>query len=117
MRVFLAIEFTEEIKEYLYKTQQVIVKDSASGNLTGKENFHLTLRFIGEIKDNELSKLKEAVDNIYFSQKEFKIYFNKIGQFPRGKKRIIWIGLRPNHLLDLLHSKLESELEKQGYSR
>lgn len=117
MRVFLAIEFTEEIKEYLYKTQQRVKKYSSKGNFANKDNFHLTLRFIGEIKENELNKLKEAIDNTALNQEDFQLRFNELGQFPRGNKRIIWVGLKPEERLDLLYSHLESQLEKHGYPK
>lgn len=117
MRIFLAIEFTNDIKEYLYKIQQIVVKDSTSGKFTHKENFHLTLKFIGEIKDNELSKLVKALDNTVLSQREFKMNFNNIGQFSKGNKKIVWIGIEQNQFLDLLYSNLEVELEKQGYPK
>lgn len=117
MRIFLAIEFTEEIKEYLYEIQQIVKKHSTKGSFTAKENFHLTLRFIGEVKENELNKLKEAIDYISLNQENFKIVFNEIGEFPRRNKKIIWIGLQPNKSLDLLHSNLEDRLEIYGYQK
>ncbi|WP_313757292.1 RNA 2',3'-cyclic phosphodiesterase [Tissierella sp.] len=117
MRVFLAIEFTGEIKEYLYKIQQIVKKHSTTGNFTNKENFHLTLRFIGEVKDDELNKLKEVLDHILLNQESFQLVFNQLGEFTRKNKKIIWIGLQSNKELDLLYSNLEERLEIYGYQK
>ncbi len=117
MRVFLGVEFTDEIKEHLYICQQVVKEYSTKGNFTRKENFHLTLRFIGEVKESELNKLKEVIDNTALNQETFQLRFNELGQFPRGNKRIIWVGLKPEERLDILYFHLEHELEQQGYSK
>lgn len=117
MRIFLAIEFTEEIKEYLYEIQQIVKKHSTKGNFINKGNFHLTLRFIGEVKEDELNKLKEAIDYISLNQESFKIVFNEIGEFPRKNKKIIWVGLQKSKSLDLLYSNLEDRLDIYGYEK
>lgn len=117
MRVFLAIEFSNEIKRYLYDIQNIIKEYSTSGNFTSEGNFHLTLKFIGEIKDNELNKLKKAVDSIGDRQESFQIRFKELGQFPRGNKKIVWVGLESNETLSELYSKLEEELAKEGYPK
>ncbi|CAK7052818.1 RNA 2',3'-cyclic phosphodiesterase [Tissierella sp. P1] len=117
MRVFLAIEFTEEVKEYLYKIQQIVKNHSSAGNFTSKENFHLTLRFIGEVKEHELNKLKEIINYISLNREIFQIVFKELGEFPRKNKKIIWIGLQQNKELDLLYSNLEDRLEFYEYPK
>jgi len=115
MRVFLAIEFPEDIKNYLAQIQQVVREQSVVGNFTSKENFHLTLRFIGEIKSGQLDKLKAAVDQAALHMNNFQLKFNKLGQFPRGRKQIVWVGIQPNAGLNQLYNNLVAALERQGY--
>lgn len=115
MRVFIALEFPKDIKEYLVQIQQVIREQSITGNFTRNENFHLTLRFIGEIQISELEKLKKAIDQVALHQNDFQLTFKELGHFPRGKKQIIWVGLQPNEMLNQLYSNLEMALEVQGY--
>ena len=43
--------------------------------------------------------------------------FSRLGEFPRGEKRIIWLGIEANQMMDKLYFKLENELEKQGYEK
>lgn len=117
MRVFIAIEFPEYMKEYLNQIQQNISKYSKSGNFTKKENFHLTIRFIGEIEPNEVEKLKIAIDKTLLHQNSFKLYFNNLGRFLKGSKSIVWVGIKPNNMLNQLYFNLEKELEAQGYPK
>ncbi len=48
MRTFIAIELEEEVKDALEGAQQQAAELCRKGNYTPKENFHLTLHFLGE---------------------------------------------------------------------
>lgn len=117
MRVFLAIEFPEDIKEYLNEIKMVLREHSTKGNFTDKANYHLTLRFIGEIRNPELDKLKEVIDEVALKHNSFQLTMNKVGCFARGSKLIIWVGINQNDALDRLYSQLEQSLERKGYIR
>ncbi|AFS78218.1 2'-5' RNA ligase [Gottschalkia acidurici 9a] len=116
-RVFVAIEFPEDIKNYLSKIQKSIIEESEKGNFTTKENLHLTLKFIGEVNESDLEKIKICIDKVALEQNNFQLYFNELGQFPRGNKSIVWVGLESNEILNELYSKLEITLEEIGITR
>lgn len=117
MRVFIGIKFSEEIKSYLYEIQQSIINSSEKGNFTRKENFHLTLKFIGEVDVNQLEILKRIIDKISLDQSNFQLYFEKIGCFPRGNRIIVWMGLKESEILKKLYNNLELGLEKEGFPK
>ncbi len=115
MRIFFAIEFPEDVKEYLNQIQLVLKEQSIKGNFTHMDNYHLTLRFIGEINDHELDKLKEVIDEVALKQNCFELTMNKLGYFARGSKLIIWVGINQNESLGRLYSQLEHSLKGKGY--
>ncbi len=47
MKLFIAINFTPEIKTNLLKIIQQIKQNSVGGNFTLKDNLHVTIAFIG----------------------------------------------------------------------
>ena len=51
MRTFIAIELEEETKAQLAEVQAEAEKLCRRGNYTPKENFHLTLHFLGEVQE------------------------------------------------------------------
>ena len=53
MRLFIAIELTDRIKDELCMIQKRIKLQGMKGNFTVRENMHLTLAFIGEYSDPE----------------------------------------------------------------
>lgn len=115
MRVFIAIEFSDTIKKYLFDKQQLARKYCTKGNFTSSANFHLTLRFIGEVQNNELSSIKKAIDDTAELNNPFEISFDSIGCFSRGFKKILWIGIQKSNELQNLYTCLEDALSKYGY--
>lgn len=96
MRLFIAIEVPEEISDYFKELQKNIAERASL-----PKQFHLTLKFLGEITEKEVEVIKQNLVNIKF--KKFKLTLNKIGFFPDEKKpRIVWIGFKDNRdLIDL----------------
>ena len=90
MRLFVAVNFTEEFKNTIieYRNKLREFKDDPHINWTTDENLHLTLAFIGEYKDAD--KVKAALDTVEF--KPFTIKTNGCGNF--GSLR--WVGITEN---------------------
>lgn len=117
MRVFFAIEFEDEIKNFLYQIQNGVRQHCVSGNFTHKENFHLTLRFIGEQSTKEVERLMISLKDTAFLIPKFELGFDTLGKFERGSKKILWLGLKNSNYLNNLYEKLECTLEGCGYAR
>ena len=64
MRLFIAINFDDKIKDELCLLTDELKNYSVSGNFTRRENLHLTLVFIGETPSNKITSIKSAIDNI-----------------------------------------------------
>ena len=121
MRLFFAIEFNEELKDYLFSIQKEIRQYCIGGNFTSKDNFHLTLRFIGEQSHHQaeqlISAMKATAASLESSIEKFELRLNKIGKFDRGNKKILWIGLQRSQELQALYNKLEINLLNIGYNK
>ncbi|MCI5679802.1 MAG: RNA 2',3'-cyclic phosphodiesterase [Bacteroidales bacterium] len=117
MRTFIAIELEEEVKEHLANIQTETQKLCRRGNYTPKENFHLTLHFLGEVEEEDLDYLQEAIFETARRNRPFTLTLDKVGFFPRGNKGILWVGLEKSNPLQRLFSTLEKSLEQQGFAR
>ena len=118
MRVFIAIEFSKEIKDYMYRVQQGLKANMEKGNFSNVENFHITLRFIGELSQDKILPLKQAIEKAACNSVSFKLQTGTIGFFPKGNKKILWMGItKEKALLDKLFLSLEGELEKIGIKK
>jgi 2'-5' RNA ligase len=106
MRLFIAIEF-EELSDYLKQLQQQIPEAKA----TFPKQFHLTLKFLGEVDENKLEEIKKKLKQIPFSP--FKLKLKDTGVFPSEKFiRVVWIGLEDGEQIKQLQQQIENSLEE-----
>lgn len=91
-RCFIGINFPDNIKEEIVRIQNLIKKDDIfNGKFTEKENLHLALKFLGEIDEIKIGKVKDRLKEIKFSS--FECVLGKIGVFSRREVRIMWIKI------------------------
>ena len=118
MRVFYAIEFSDSVKEYIKSVQNVIRENSIKGNFSHEENFHLTLKFIGEVDEKKLSKLKYSLDKVSGQVKPFSIRFDQMGFFNKENKKVVWIGVENEDKgLLQLYNTLETVLHAEDFAK
>ena len=118
MRVFIAIELENNLKDYIFQNQQIVKTNSIKGNFSRKENFHLTLRFIGEANSKEIEDLKDTIDKTTGGFSRFELELGKLGYFQRKSKKIIWLGIdKGQQILRELFDVIEDNLEKLGFKR
>jgi 2'-5' RNA ligase len=118
MRLFIAINFSDEVKNQLLKIQEQLKSQSSRGNFTRSENLHLTLAFLGETPETQLEKLYDILEGI--QSPAFAIPFNRTGCFTHSKKELWWIGATKDSsglpLLRAVHEQLLSRLLEKGFS-
>lgn len=117
MRVFIAIEFEDQVKEFLAQIQQRVQTHCTKGNFSRRENFHLTLRFIGEVEEDRLLAIKSAISSVAVGTRGFGLELGGMGQFPKGNRSIVWVGVKVGSELHKLYQELEKALEQQGFTR
>lgn len=93
MRVFIGIEFTNEVKEYLYKVQNFLKPSIIKGELTNFNNFHLTTIYIGHVTEEEIDIIKDCMFLACDSLKPFDMKLNGLHSFNKGRNSIFWIGI------------------------
>ncbi|MFA5744236.1 MAG: RNA 2',3'-cyclic phosphodiesterase, partial [Candidatus Nanoarchaeia archaeon] len=111
MRIFFAINLPDSLKKELYA---FVNKLEISGSVIPLDNYHITLKFIGDINDAELKKLILKMEHIKF--KSFKCSIKGIGIFGKAPKPSLIFakinkGLNETLQLNCLINKKSSEHE------
>ncbi len=83
-----------------------------------EQNFHLTLRFLGDTPLDKISEISQVLDEVAEKTKPFKLTTSGTGFFgKRGKPSVFWIGFHKNEMLHKLALELAASIEKLGFER
>lgn len=109
-RLFVAVELPQNMRDALADfCANFSRKKLFSGRCTRPENFHLTLKFLGEISNDVAAKVDSALKNISFQP--FDVRFGSFDVLPtREKIRILFVHLICPEL-PLLATQIEEDLE------
>ena len=102
MRLFVAIELSEELRSSLIGMLHEMKKAGVKGSYAPAQNLHLTLAFLGEQEDPEV--IKEVLKSV--SYKPFKLSLDEKGTFGDT----LWIGIKGNQGLNKLARDVRSVL-------
>ena len=111
MRAFIAIEISEEVNKLLEDLQKKF-QDLGKINFTKKPH-HLTLKFLGEVTEEQVEKIKTLLKDVKL--KSFELELTGLGVFPNENYiKVIWVGVkgRVNELQQRIDSKLAEMFEK-----
>ena len=108
IRLFVALEIPEAVKSRLFLLQGGVPGARWSTN----EQFHLTLRFIGEVDE----ALARDIDDVLSGLKapSFELELAGVGEFGGKMPRALWAGVRASPELMHLQRKIESALQRLG---
>ena len=106
MRLFIAIQFNDEIIEALNELQEDLRDQGMEGHYSPPENLHLTLAFIGEYGDSE--EVMDALEKSDFRPLSIKL--EGVGSFGD----IFWAGISENRALLSYVKRLRKVLHLTG---
>ncbi len=123
IRAFIAIELEETIRDEISRIQGILKASEADVKWVRPENLHLTLRFLGNIRQEKIEKIKNALSEHLSSFKPCSLKLDSLGVFPNIQyPRIIWISVLSNNILEELARSAETALvslkfakEKRGF--
>ncbi|MCL2526679.1 MAG: RNA 2',3'-cyclic phosphodiesterase [Coriobacteriia bacterium] len=113
MRLFVAINFSDEVRGDLAAVSDELRRRSQKGRFTLSENLHMTLAFLGECGPDQYEKAKSAINALTFYP--FEIRIEGIDRFKRREGDIWWIGAKKNSELTHLQKELVAELRVLGF--
>ncbi|MBC7221646.1 RNA 2',3'-cyclic phosphodiesterase [Candidatus Bipolaricaulota bacterium] len=95
MRLFFCIELAEDVQEALAQVAKRFRVSLGDGSWVPPENYHLTVRFLGEVPEEKLSQLLEVGKKVAQEAKPFVLALEVLGGFPQPKAaRVFWAGSR-----------------------
>lgn len=93
-RVFIAVELNDSVRQRLEEIQSELKKIDTDIKWVNPRIIHLTLKFLGDVPQNDLDKVCAAIEDSLRSFSRFEFQINNLGCFPtKGSPKIIWAGV------------------------
>lgn len=118
MRLFLAVELSEAVRQSLAALQTELRKRCPGWRWVRAESLHLTLRFLGEVDEERDAACRRLWREAVGRFGPFELGLSELGRFPpAGRPRVLWIGARaePERTLGELAAALEDAARSAGF--
>ncbi|MGQ9630910.1 MAG: RNA 2',3'-cyclic phosphodiesterase [bacterium] len=95
IRTFIAVELSDEIKGNLSKVQSQLLRADADVRWVDPAAMHLTLKFIGNIPEDSVDAVMDALGESAKGISPFVISCGGLGFFPNERRpRVVWVGVK-----------------------
>jgi 2'-5' RNA ligase len=116
MRAFIGIPISKELRDKISSFYPVFGRTGGIKFVEPK-NLHITLNFLGDINEDMIKSVGNAVDNAVDGLKRFDILCRKISAFPSLKKAsVIWADCAEGGgRVEEIYNRLSDNLEPLGF--
>jgi RNA 2',3'-cyclic 3'-phosphodiesterase len=113
MRIFVALDLDQAIRERIHKFVEEIRTTAPDVRWISGESLHVTLKFIGEQPDGAIAQIETSLRSVQAEQ--FQLSFTGTGFFPTPRAaRVFWIGIEAGDALTRLANAINDALVKIG---
>lgn len=120
-RIFVAVDISDEARRNVSDYIETLRREFKNIRVgwDKAEKLHLTLKFLGDTNERQLTDLKESVEKIASEVSSFKLQISQTGLFSNVRNpRILWLGVQGDlETLSRINANLENECEKIGFAK
>jgi 2'-5' RNA ligase len=116
MRVFVGLDLDPEIRERMTRYLEGVREFAPEARWVKAESFHVTLKFIGEQKPEQVEEIKRELATV--RAQPFEISFRGQGFFPNARSpRVFWLGIAAGEQLPQLATAVDQAVARTGVPR
>jgi len=116
MRIFIGIDLDDAIRAKIARFMEGVSGFAPEARWVQPESLHITLKFIGEQKDEQVGAIAERLRKVEGSPMEIRLAGT--GFFPTPKApRVFWIGIHAGEQLARLAGHIDAAVGELGVAR
>ena len=116
MRVFVGLDIDPGIRERMTRYLEGVRGFAPEARWVKPESFHVTLKFIGEQKDELVEEIKRQLATVHATPLD--ISFRGNGFFPNARSpRVFWLGIEAGEQLAQLAKAVDEAVAHTGVPR
>ncbi len=116
-RIFVALEMNNALQSHLAGIIRQVVEALPGIRWVDASSIHLTLAFLGELTDEQVTEVIQATEMAAQQALPFSYRLSRLGTFgsPRSP-RVIWMGIEEaSGFLAAIHRILNQQLQRRGF--
>jgi len=119
IRTFVAVLITEDLKRRIAEVQEQVKKLAPDVKWVAPANFHVTLKFLGGVREDILDNVFAAVEEAARTISPFELSISGLGAFPTPRRaRVVWVGSQKGHeQMRELAQALDRNLAELGFEK
>ncbi len=118
IRSFVAVGLPVEVRARLEQYGKELKSLGLYGSYPKADSFHLTLKFLGDIPEQKVDAIGEALGRAVAGITPFQLEVRGLGAFPNPSgARVVWIGFEQSERLSLLQERVEQVLADLEFPR
>jgi 2'-5' RNA ligase len=118
LRLFVAIPIPEAVRNEIAPVQDELKRLAPAHTVrwVKPEQFHLTLKFLGDVSVEEVKALQQAVESVCAARPALALRARGLGFFPNARlPRVIWAGIQDDAgKLAELHAQVDAATRMFG---
>ena len=113
--MFIALDLPLEVKNYIYRKIEDMVK-VLDLKWVDYHLYHITLKFLGEVSENEIDKIDRKLYEISKKYRVFSLKLKNLGKFPvySNEINVLWVGVESNEELENLAKDIHMNFKNYG---
>lgn len=117
LRTFVAIDLDGALRQQMESQIEFLSESGVDVKWVDRDQFHLTLKFLGEIAEVELAEVCRAVQRAAEVTTDFQVDVRGVGAFPSlDHPRTLWMGIDDHSgELNQLYRRLEESFSSLGF--
>jgi len=116
IRSFIAIPLAPDVQTGLRPVLEQFHRTDADVRWDMVEKMHITLRFLGNTREDLVPQLSEKLGDIARRFTPMEIAFAGVGAFPNERApRVVWVGIRPEAALAEVQIEIEQACRVMGF--
>ncbi len=116
MRIFVGLDIPDSIRGAIARYMDGLRNFAPHVRWVRPESFHITLKFIGEQKPEQVEAIKRELATIKAAP--FTVAFRDTGFFPNAKRpRVFWVGIHASEALPQIAAAVDEAVSRTGVPR
>ncbi len=116
MRLFVALKLPKKQRTRIHRAIRGLREEELPVRWTDPANYHVTLKFLGEVRRERMEGVGVALEQVAGSTKAFTVEFDGFGAFPTVRRpRVIWLGIESTPEFRCMKQDLEWAMGEAGF--